>query len=152
MIMPSMETLSVLLALCQANSPVTGEFPSQRPVTQSFDIFFDMRLNKRLSNQARLRWFETPSSSLRRHCYENVCRAERVAMNIEWLFFFARFQAGCIIRAVTRFAPSQWQTVLLCNNVSHWLGASLESGLKMTMTAWRPFDLLNRHWDYRMDK
>ena len=30
------------------NSPVTGEFPSQRPVTRSFDIFFDVRLNKRL--------------------------------------------------------------------------------------------------------
>ena len=43
-----METFSVLLALCVGNSPVTGEFPSQRPVTQSFDVFFDMCLNKRL--------------------------------------------------------------------------------------------------------
>ena len=33
-----METFSALLALCAGNSPVTGEFPSQRPVTQSFDI------------------------------------------------------------------------------------------------------------------
>ena len=32
------------------NSPVPGEFPTQRPVTQSFDVFFDMRLNKRLVN------------------------------------------------------------------------------------------------------
>ena len=38
-----METFSVLLALCAGNSPVTGEFPSQRPVTQSFDVFFDLR-------------------------------------------------------------------------------------------------------------
>ena len=30
----------------------TGEFPSQRPVTQSFDIFYDLRLNKRLSKQS----------------------------------------------------------------------------------------------------
>ena len=44
-----METFSALLALCAENSPVTGEFPSQRPVTQSFDVFFDLRLNKRLS-------------------------------------------------------------------------------------------------------
>ena len=35
-----METFSALLALCAGNSPVTGEFPSQRPVTRSFDIFF----------------------------------------------------------------------------------------------------------------
>ena len=28
-----------------------GEFPTQRPVTRSFDVFFDLRLNKRLSKQ-----------------------------------------------------------------------------------------------------
>ena len=39
----------------------TGEFPSQRPVTQSFDVFFYLRLNKRLSKQSRRWWFETPS-------------------------------------------------------------------------------------------
>ena len=37
-----METFSTLLALCEGNSPVTGEFPSQRPVTWSFDVFFDL--------------------------------------------------------------------------------------------------------------
>ena len=62
-----METFSALLALCAENSPVTGEFPSQRPVTQSFDVFFDLRLNKRLSKHSRRRWFETPSCSLLRH-------------------------------------------------------------------------------------
>ena len=43
-----METFSALLAIC----PVPGEFPSQRPVTRSFDDFFDLRLNKRLSKQS----------------------------------------------------------------------------------------------------
>ena len=28
---------------------VTGEFPSHKPVMHSFDVFFDLRLNKRLS-------------------------------------------------------------------------------------------------------
>ena len=37
-----METFSALLALCAGNSPVTGEFRAQRPVTQSFDVFFDV--------------------------------------------------------------------------------------------------------------
>ena len=41
-----MEIFSALLAMCAGNSPVTGEFPAQRPVTQSFDVFFDLRLNK----------------------------------------------------------------------------------------------------------
>ena len=53
-----METFSTLLALCAGNSPVTGEFPTQRPVTRSFEFFFDMRLGK----QSWGWWFETPSS------------------------------------------------------------------------------------------
>ena len=40
-----METFSALLAIYAGNSPVPGDFPSQRPVTQSFDISFDLRLN-----------------------------------------------------------------------------------------------------------
>ena len=63
-----METFSALLALCAGNSPVVGEFPSQRPVTRSFDVFFDMCLNKRLSKQTCGRRFETRSRSLWRHC------------------------------------------------------------------------------------
>ena len=46
---------------------VTGEFPTQRPVTRSFGVFFDLRLNKRLSKHSWGWWFETPSSSLWRH-------------------------------------------------------------------------------------
>ena len=65
-----METFFALLALCAGNSPVTGEFTPQRLVTRSFDIFFDLCLNKRLSKQSRRRWFETPSCSSWRHCNE----------------------------------------------------------------------------------
>ena len=39
-----MEIYSALLAFCAGNSPVTGEFPAQRPMTRSFDVFFDLRL------------------------------------------------------------------------------------------------------------
>ena len=62
------ETFSALLALCAGNSPVPGEFPAQRPVTQSFDVFYDLRLNKRLSEHSWGWWFETQSGSLWRHC------------------------------------------------------------------------------------
>ena len=62
-----METFSALLALCAGNSPVTGEFPTRRPVTQSFDFFFDLCLNKRFSTQSWGWWYETPSCSLW-HC------------------------------------------------------------------------------------
>ena len=63
-----METFSALLAVCARNSPVTSEFPAQRPVTRSFDVFFDLRLNERLSKQWWGWWFETPSHPLWRHC------------------------------------------------------------------------------------
>ena len=62
-----METFSALLAICEGNSPVTGELPAQRPVTRSFDVFFDLCLNKRLGKQRRGWWFETPWGSLWRH-------------------------------------------------------------------------------------
>ena len=63
-----METFSALLALCAGNSPVPGEFPAQRPVTRGFDVFFDVRLNQRLSKQSWGWWFVTTSSSLWHHC------------------------------------------------------------------------------------
>ena len=62
-----METFSALLAICAENSPVPGEFPAQRPVTQSFDVFFDVHPNIRLSKQWWGWWFETPSYPLWDH-------------------------------------------------------------------------------------
>ena len=63
-----MKIFSALLAICVGNSSVTGEFPAQRPVTRSFDVFFDLRMNKRLSKPSWGWWFETPSRPLWRHC------------------------------------------------------------------------------------
>ena len=63
-----LETVSALLAIYAGNSQVTCEFPTQRPVTRSFDVFFDLHLNKRFSKQWWGWWFETPSCSLWRHC------------------------------------------------------------------------------------
>ena len=52
--------ISALLAICAGYSPVTGECPALRPVTRSFSVFFDLRLNKRLSNNREV-------GDLRRH-------------------------------------------------------------------------------------
>ena len=41
-----MARFAALLTICAGNSPITGEFPAQRPVTRNFDVFFDLRLNK----------------------------------------------------------------------------------------------------------
>ena len=62
------ETFFALLAICAGNSPVPGEFPAQRPVTRSLDVFFYLRLNKRLSKQSWGWWFEKLPRPLWRHC------------------------------------------------------------------------------------
>ena len=77
-----METFSALLALCAGNSPLPGEFPTQRPVTRSFDVYFDLHPNKRLGKQSWGWWFETLSWSLWRH--RNGVQKFQVLWN-EWL-------------------------------------------------------------------
>ena len=105
-----METFSALLALCAGNTPVTGEFRAHRSETRSFDVFFDLRLNKRLSKQPWDLWFETPSWSLWRHCnescLENMCifvgfrlRAGVAAGTLAW----GRWCAGTVIHHLTVF-------------------------------------------------
>ena len=66
-----------------------GEFPTQRPVTRSFDVFFDLRLNKRLSKQPWGWWFETLSWSLWRQC-----------------------NGACACNFITQMAPSSWLVLI----------------------------------------
>ena len=86
------ETFSALLAICAGNSLVPGEFPAQRPVTRSFDVFFDLHLNKRLSKQSWGWWFETPPCPWWRHSndialclptYVNVVEARSLNLKYE---------------------------------------------------------------------
>ena len=77
-----METFSALLAICAGNSPVPGELPAQRPVTRSFDVFFDLRLNKWPSKQWWGWWFETLSRPLWCHCNGNS--SWNSPMDLKW--------------------------------------------------------------------
>ena len=94
-----METSSALLALCAGNSPVTGEFPSQRPVTRSFDVLYHLRLNKQLSKHSWGWWFETPSRSLWRYCkvYLNPDIVKKIILEV--VRYIARFH---VILSTTR--------------------------------------------------
>ena len=107
-----METFSALLALCEGNSPVTGEFASRRPVTRSFDVFFDLRLNKRLSRQPRRRWFETPSHSLWRHCNSVKRALSRYSIDLTELLTFNKFMDTESIY--------QWRGEVLLVLLKHW--------------------------------
>ena len=66
-----METFSALLTLCVGNPLVPGESTSQRPVMWSFNVFFDLCLNKQLRKQLRCWLFEMPLYSLWSHCNGN---------------------------------------------------------------------------------
>ena len=68
-----MGTFSALLAICAGNSPVTDEFPTQRPVMQSFDVFFDLWLNKQFSKQSWGWWFGMPSHPFWHHSNAVTC-------------------------------------------------------------------------------
>ena len=58
--------ISRVAGLCEGDPLVTGDFLSQRPVTRSLGVFFDLRLKNRLGTQSS-RWLDTPSCSLWRH-------------------------------------------------------------------------------------
>ena len=78
----------------------TGEFPSQRPVTRSFDVFPDLCLNKRLSKQSRHRWFETPTRSLWRPCNgktDSLFMLSRKALYIQYRPTKMRTFVQCIV-------------------------------------------------------
>ena len=101
-----METFSVLLTICTGNWPVTGEFPSQRPVTRSFDVFYDLgQMNG---------WVNNPEAGdLRRHCahcdVRVMCR-ERSEDIIPFLYRF--YTQGGLIKHSIIF-------VLFKQNVDH---------------------------------
>ena len=84
-----MGSISVSLALIAGNSSVSGEFPSQRSVTRSFDVFYDLRLNKRLSKQSWRWWLETPSCSLWRHCNGNKSSCRNYSLLAVWAMAIA---------------------------------------------------------------
>ena len=104
------ETFSALLAICAGNSPVTGEYPAQRPVTLSFDVFFVLRLNKRLSKQSWGRWFKTPSRPLWRHCNVSLSQASpKYAYCIVLCM-------GCQSAGILSTEPEEQTTMKLQNN------------------------------------
>ena len=87
-----METFFALLAICAGNLQTTGEFPAQRPVMRSFDVFFDLCLNKRLRQQSWGWWFETLSHPLWRHC-----NAAEHPIHFARLRSLSRFPKSCTV-------------------------------------------------------
>ena len=86
-----METYFALLDLCVGHSPVVGEFPSQRPMMRSFDVFCRLHPHKRLSKQLIRRWFEVSWRSLKRHCNGvPVCYIRKTGIRRYWTWIVPR--------------------------------------------------------------
>ena len=124
-----METFSALLAICAGNSPVSGEFPAQRPVTRSFDVFFDLCPNKRLSKQSWCWWFETPSAgSLWRHsnvprCFSRSSYATLYKLNQRWLIIslaLIRYQQIKIQNRSYSWEASWWYHLQSHSHICKW--------------------------------
>ena len=100
-----METVSALLNLCEGNPPVTGRFPSQRPVTRSFDDFFDVRQNKRLSKRSRCWWFETPWRLLWRHRskWHHFDESRLRCIDDYSYFLYQKYHSFSTIKWITQF-------------------------------------------------
>ena len=81
-----MDTFPRFWPFCAGNSPVTGEFHTQTPVTRSFDVFYDLHLDKRLNKLTWCWWFGTPSGSFWRHCAGVVASTCPIVIDITLSF------------------------------------------------------------------
>ena len=128
-----MEKFSALLALFAGNSPVTGEFPAQRPVTRSFDVFCDLPLNKR--KKSKHSWIQTPSRSLWRHCNES----ETLITLIIWRQYnririvFQHWDAFVHVTEIFILVPALLD---LKGNLEMTLAARLSTQVTAAMTIW----------------
>ena len=103
--------------------PVTGGYPSQRPVSWTFDVFFDLCLNKRLSKQSRSRWFERPSRPLRRHkCFprKGVKPLPRSMMTQ-----FAEVSRTWMISCISQYSVRYRTWSLLIKTRAYWRNGKL---------------------------
>ena len=127
-----METFSTLLAICAGNSSVTSEFPAQRPVTRSFDVFFDLYLNKRLSKQSWGWWFETPSRPLWRYCNAfalDRCRVGSMSNQ-------CRYEIICYLSTVYTRVYNAWYVLTYRNELMLYLFYLTSPRLSNASGAW----------------
>ena len=108
-----METFSALLAIC------AGGFPAQRPVTQSFDVFFHLRLNKRLRKQSWGWWFETLSRPLWRHCngkvgFSELWHSAEYKKSVTHILLLYHIHNCCILRILISLYITH---ILMPNNI-----------------------------------
>ena len=121
----NLETFSALLALCEGNPPAIDGFLSQGPVTRGLNVFFDLRLNKRLNKQSSHRWFETPSRPLWRH-WNGVQTASMRHVHLKesrrnLLVFAVQHTGSGESRIQVSSLPPRWKSESEITNICGWL-------------------------------
>ena len=133
-----METFSALLALCAGNSPVTGEFPAQSQ--WRWALMFSLNcawtdgwVSNRHAGDLRHHRAHYDVTVMRKnddqkpHTSWAILDWQQTHLSTHYPVYWLLIKGCSKGRANSRFAPSQWETALLCNDVSHWLGANLAS-------------------------
>ena len=132
------------------NSPVTCEFPWQRPVTRSFDIFFLLCLNKRLNKQSWGWWLETPSRSLWRHC--NGSMIKRACQRQRW-DPVGRFNKTMSFYQNRNYINSQYKDKTVSRTSHHYNALQWRQNGPDSVSNHQPHDcLLNRLFRRRSKK
>ena len=90
-----------------------GEFPAQRPVARSFDVFFDLCLNKRLSKQSWGWWFGTLSRPLWRHCNYIDHNVTEVSIWCTCTVCHILFYSALCVKYNMVVTPPRWLTVFM---------------------------------------
>ena len=129
--------------------PATGRWPkdpAQRPVTRSFEVFRDLRLNKLMSKQSRRRWLETPSRAFWRHCndyenptvvmhwrnyYDTIVRLKCKLGSIHWPFSWCE----CSVWSGRQHIPGKFVICLILNKTKCWLNHHII--VSVVWTRWR---------------
>ena len=90
-----------------------GDGTATWPVTRSFDVFFDLRLNKRFSKQSWGWWLETLPHPLWHHSYVITLGVTSSENSHKMAFpFLCASHKHHVYRAASRLAPSHWETSL----------------------------------------
>ena len=139
-----METFSALLSICAGNSPVPSEFPTQRGVTWSFDVYFDLRPNKWLSKQSWGWWFETASCPLWCHRNDHPVSASEGLAHPPWTKWlpFHRHPFQMQFRQ-WKFFHFDSNVTEVCSWGSNWQKVSIGSGNGLAPNRWQAITWTN---------
>ena len=139
----------------RVTGPLCGKFtvhrwiPSQRPVTRSFDDFFYLRLNTRMSKQSRHRLFERPSRSFWRHCNVTYwllcqCRIDLLSFSRELsLTAFLRYLPDTLLNGTSPLyhkvsGPGECQCAEMCAAFVH-LWREMDIFLHSSYCTWKKY-------------